>query len=245
MDFRLDTSRTHGPDQRAHQAHHSELAAESHRRRADRAGHRGYCRRRRRPQHHGSQRRDLLPPASLKASTILHLQLSRAARPHHPARRLLEDLRHDRLAHGIRRDARGPGAAHRAADDQLQLLHRQLHPDGRHRALRGPTELRGRDVRGVQAAPRLLRRARQPHQGILAAGCPRERSTCSPTSPGRDGRSKTLADALLEEAGVAALSGTAFGAYGEGYLRFSIANSMENIAKALDRVEAWVAKNVS
>ena len=43
--------------------------------------------------------------------------------------------------------------------------------------------------------------------------------------------SKKLADALLQEAGVAALSGTAFGAYGEGYLRFSIANSIENIAQ--------------
>ena len=38
--------------------------------------------------------------------------------------------------------------------------------------------------------------------------------------------SKKLADALLEEAGVAALSGTAFGAFGEGYLRFSVANSV-------------------
>ncbi len=51
--------------------------------------------------------------------------------------------------------------------------------------------------------------------------------------------SKKLADALLDEAGVAALSGTAFGAYGEGYLRFSIANSIENIAKALDRIDEW------
>ena len=56
--------------------------------------------------------------------------------------------------------------------------------------------------------------------------------------------SKKVADALLEEAGVAALSGTAFGAFGEGYLRFSIANSMENIKKALDRVEAWVNQNI-
>src|SRR2546427_6170224 len=38
--------------------------------------------------------------------------------------------------------------------------------------------------------------------------------------------SKKLADALLEQAGVAALAGTAFGAYGEGYLRFSVANSL-------------------
>ncbi|HWR13829.1 MAG TPA: pyridoxal phosphate-dependent aminotransferase [Terriglobales bacterium] len=56
--------------------------------------------------------------------------------------------------------------------------------------------------------------------------------------------SKKLADALLDQAGVAALSGTAFGAFGEGYLRFSIANSMENINKALDRVEEWVNKNL-
>ena len=51
-------------------------------------------------------------------------------------------------------------------------------------------------------------------------------------------------NALLQEAGVAALSGTAFGAYGEGYLRFSIANSIENIKKALDRVEEWVNKRL-
>ena len=54
--------------------------------------------------------------------------------------------------------------------------------------------------------------------------------------------SRKLADALLEEAGVAALSGTAFGRLGEGYLRFSVANSIENIHQALDRIEQWVKK---
>jgi len=54
--------------------------------------------------------------------------------------------------------------------------------------------------------------------------------------------SKKLADALLEEAGVACLSGAAFGDAGEGYLRFSIANSLENLTKALDRIEQWVKK---
>jgi aspartate/methionine/tyrosine aminotransferase len=56
--------------------------------------------------------------------------------------------------------------------------------------------------------------------------------------------SKKLADALLEDAGVAALSGTAFGDFGEGYLRFSVANSIENIEKALDRIDAWTRKNL-
>ena len=56
--------------------------------------------------------------------------------------------------------------------------------------------------------------------------------------------SKKLADALLEEAGVACLSGTAFGEYGEGYLRFSVANSLENLNKALSRIADWVGKNL-
>jgi aspartate aminotransferase len=56
--------------------------------------------------------------------------------------------------------------------------------------------------------------------------------------------SKKLADAILEEAGVACLSGTAFGKYGEGYLRLSVANSIENIEKALQRIDAWANKNL-
>jgi aspartate/methionine/tyrosine aminotransferase len=57
-------------------------------------------------------------------------------------------------------------------------------------------------------------------------------------------KSKPLADALLEQAGVAALSGTAFGAFGEGYLRFSVANSLENLQQALDRIDQWARKNL-
>ncbi len=56
--------------------------------------------------------------------------------------------------------------------------------------------------------------------------------------------SKKLADALLDDAGVAALSGTAFGDFGEGYLRFSVANSIENIEKALGRIGDWTKKNL-
>jgi aspartate aminotransferase len=45
--------------------------------------------------------------------------------------------------------------------------------------------------------------------------------------------------ALLQEGGVAALSGTAFGSFGEGYLRFSYANSIENIREGLKRFESF------
>ncbi len=51
-----------------------------------------------------------------------------------------------------------------------------------------------------------------------------------------------LADLLLNEAGVACLAGTAFGEWGEGHLRFSYANSRENIGKALERMGEVLAR---
>ena len=53
-------------------------------------------------------------------------------------------------------------------------------------------------------------------------------------------KAKALADLLLEDAGVACLAGTAFGDFGEGYLRFSVANSLENLNKALDRINRFM-----
>jgi aspartate/methionine/tyrosine aminotransferase len=57
-------------------------------------------------------------------------------------------------------------------------------------------------------------------------------------------KSKPLADALLEQAGVAGLSGTSFGKFGEGYLRFSVANSLENLQLALERIDKWTKQNL-
>ena len=50
-------------------------------------------------------------------------------------------------------------------------------------------------------------------------------------------KSADFADYLLDAAGVAVLSGASFGDYGEGFIRISYANSMENLANALDRIE--------
>lgn len=65
-----------------------------------------------------------------------------------------------------------------------------------------------------------------------------------PNTTGTGWKSKPLADALLEQAGVAALSGTSFGAFGEGYLRFSVANSLENLREALHRIDQWTQKTL-
>ena len=61
-----------------------------------------------------------------------------------------------------------------------------------------------------------------------------------PNISGTGQASKPFADNLLQEHGVAALSGTAFGDHGEGYLRLSTANSEENLNRALERIEAAV-----
>jgi aspartate aminotransferase len=63
-----------------------------------------------------------------------------------------------------------------------------------------------------------------------------------PNITGTGYTSEDLATRLLNEAGVAALAGTAFGEYGEGYLRFSYANSRENLAEAARRMRTWIER---
>ncbi|MBI2789154.1 MAG: pyridoxal phosphate-dependent aminotransferase [Elusimicrobia bacterium] len=63
-----------------------------------------------------------------------------------------------------------------------------------------------------------------------------------PSIKGTGLKSKALSDALLAEAGVACLPGTSFGAMGEGYLRFSYANSVANIETALASMKAALPK---
>jgi len=50
-----------------------------------------------------------------------------------------------------------------------------------------------------------------------------------------------LQDKLLTETGVAIIAGTSFGDQGEGYIRFSYANSIENIERAIDRIGDFLA----
>jgi aspartate aminotransferase len=65
-----------------------------------------------------------------------------------------------------------------------------------------------------------------------------------PRISGTGHRADALADLLLDKAGVACLAGTAFGRYGEGHLRFSYANSQENITRALERIGEVLSQSV-
>jgi aspartate/methionine/tyrosine aminotransferase len=63
-----------------------------------------------------------------------------------------------------------------------------------------------------------------------------------PNITGTGLQSRALEAKLLNEAGVAILSGTSFGVHGEGYLRFSYANSVENIREAMRRIRACLSE---
>ena len=63
-----------------------------------------------------------------------------------------------------------------------------------------------------------------------------------PSVEGTGMTSRAFADGLLEDEGVAGLAGESFGEFGDGCVRFSFANSAENIERALERIERFVAK---
>jgi len=109
-------------------------------------------------------------------------------------------------------------------------------------------------IRGDQSSVERMRNEFQARRDVFVAGLNRIKGfSCRmpkgafyvfPNITKTGWTSKKLADALLEQAGVACLSGTAFGDFGEGYLRFSVANSLENLSKALASIELWAHRNL-
>jgi aspartate aminotransferase len=109
-------------------------------------------------------------------------------------------------------------------------------------------------IRGDQSSVERMRKEFQARRDVFVAGLNRIKGfSCRmpkgafyvfPNITKTGWKSKKLADDLLEQAGVACLSGTAFGDFGEGYLRFSVANSLENLNKALQWIEQWTTRNL-
>ena len=78
---------------------------------------------------------------------------------------------------------------------------------------------------------------------IPGISCPEPKGAfyAFPNITGTGLTSQEFESRLLDEAGVSALSGTAFGKFGEGYARLSFANSQANLREALRRMREWVA----
>jgi aspartate/methionine/tyrosine aminotransferase len=91
------------------------------------------------------------------------------------------------------------------------------------------------------------RRRRVIHQGLndipgISCVLPKGAFYAFPNVRELDLDTRELEHGLLNEAGVACLSGTSFGAFGAGYMRFSYANSEENILEGLSRVKRWLGE---
>jgi len=108
-------------------------------------------------------------------------------------------------------------------------------------ALTGPQEASAAMVREFQKRRDVIVAGLNAIKGITCR-LPKGAFYVFPNIRGTGKSSREFADRLLSEGGVAALSGTAFGEYGEGYIRLSYANSIPNIQKALQRIEQFVAR---
>ena len=107
-------------------------------------------------------------------------------------------------------------------------------------------------LKGPQDGPTAMAREFRARRDVIVAGLNTiEGFTCRlpegafyvfPNVKGLARSSKALEEYFLDEHGVATLSGTSFGALGEGYLRLSYANSIQNIREALDRLAAGVER---
>lgn len=107
-------------------------------------------------------------------------------------------------------------------------------------------------LRGPQDDPEKMRQEYKERRDLIVKGLneipgfsvkmPKGAFYAFPNVKGVHKSSKELTDYLLNEAGVCTLSGTAFGEYGEGYMRFSYATSKENIIEGLKRVKAAIEK---
>jgi aspartate/methionine/tyrosine aminotransferase len=102
-------------------------------------------------------------------------------------------------------------------------------------ALKGPQDESKRWVSELKKRREVIVSGLNDIKGITCKK-PRGAFYVFPNITGTGMKSHELSDYLLNKAGVAVLPGTSFGKYGEGYLRLSFANSVENIKKALNRI---------
>jgi len=109
-------------------------------------------------------------------------------------------------------------------------------------ALEGPQEPVEEMRQAFDARRKVMHAALNDLPGVRCA-LPKGAFYAFPNTSGTGWSSRELQDRLLHEAGVACLSGTSFGAFGEGFMRFSYANSIENIEEGLGRVRAWLEAN--
>ena len=230
------------PRHPANPPHHPQLARQPHRGSGtaggDRAPGGGPPRTPRRRDH---ERRDLLAHDLRRTRARFPARLSRDRGPPHPPRRLEQDLRDDRLANGLRRLAGKPGGERHPPRGQLPLLRQRRGPvRGPRRAHRPPGQ-RARNGERLRPAPPGHRRRTQPPARRAVPHSRAGPSTPFPTSPAPEWTHAPSRAASSRRRGWRRSPAPASAPTAKGYLRFSYANSVENIERALERIAALLA----
>ena len=109
-------------------------------------------------------------------------------------------------------------------------------------ALTGPQESISEMVKAFDQRRRVIVRALNQLAGVRCVE-PGGAFYAFPNITGTGYDARALQQKLLEEAGVATIAGTSFGRYGEGYIRFSYANSTENIERAIERIRTTLSRD--
>ena len=146
-------------------------------------------------------------------------------RPADRARRLVEDLRHDRLAARLLGMAEGAGGAGDAAVRQHPFVRQRGDAVRRHRRAGRSAGRGAADGGGLRRAPPRHRADAEPASGLPCVN-PGGAFYAFPNIAGTGMAARELQNQMLEKAGVATIAGTSFGIHGEGYIRFSYANSI-------------------
>jgi aspartate/methionine/tyrosine aminotransferase len=108
-------------------------------------------------------------------------------------------------------------------------------------ALKGPREPSLRMVAAFAERRKMIIKALNDLPGFRCAE-PGGAFYAFPNIAGTGFDSRTLQSRLLDETGVATISGTSFGAFGDGYLRFSYAASLAALEEAVARIRAWLER---
>ncbi len=188
----------------------------------------------------GPRRRDLRADPVRRRRARLDRVAAGDGRADDRARRLLQDVRHDRLADGLRDRARVARQGLRPADHQHHQRGRDVRPGRRGRGAasgRRTTWTRWSSSSRPGATSSSTASTRSPGSSAASRS---GRSTSSRRSPGVGLSGADLAERLLHEAGVCVLPGSAFGVFGDDHIRISYANSQENLLEALGRIRTFV-----
>ena len=182
-------------------------------------------------------RRDLRADR-LRRRLPLDVVVPRHGGAHADHRRVLQELRDDRLAARLHRGAAAAGRRARPARGQQLHVRRRVHPARRDRGAARPRAGHAAHGGGVPSPPRSSSSTTSNRIPGFRCAPPEGAFYAWVNVAGTGAAAEEVCRILLEHAGVAAIPGAAFGPSGKDFVRFSFASSTDTLREAIERIRA-------